>query len=127
MNEEQIQSVRYSEIVDDLNNESFETSSTKILITSQNDINSCKWKRMLFGSGIFVMFVSIAPIVAILSSKKSSVKTVMDKKAIDDVNGRIANFTSESISSTETIDDVTKEITNFLSTVCNSETENEGT
>ena len=82
---------------------------------------------MLFGSGIFVMFVSIAPIVAILSSKKSSVKTVMDKKAIDDVNGRIANFTSESISSTETIDDVTKEITNFLSTVCNSETENEGT
>ena len=57
MNEEQNQSVRYSEIVDDLNNESFETSSTKFLMTSQNEMNSCKCKRMLFGSGIFVISI----------------------------------------------------------------------
>ena len=148
MNEEQNQSVRYSEIVDDMNNESFETSSTKFLMTSQNEINSCKCKRMLFGSGIFVMFVSIVPIVAIFSSKKSLIKTVMNKnnstvenanslinstnismdgKSIDDVNNRIANFSTESIPSSETMDDVTNEITTFSSTICTSETENEGT
>ena len=78
MHEEQNQSVRYSQLISHLSNELSESSSTQFLMTWKNDVDTSKWKRMLFGFGTFVMiFASIVSIVAIVSSQKSSMKTVM--------------------------------------------------
>ena len=48
------------------------------------------------------------------------------QKTVDDMNNRIANFSTESIHSSNEIDDVPNEIKNISSTKSGSETENEG-
>lgn len=81
MNEEQSESVRYSRILNDSDNDSFENSSTQFLVTPKNAAKTFKQKKMLLGVGIFVIIISIVTIVAVTSSTISSSNTIMTQNS----------------------------------------------
>ena len=78
MKEEQNQPVRYSEIINNLSDDSFETSSTQMLLTRKNEIKKSNGQLILCGVGLFVMFIIVMLTVAIVFSY------IIDSKQNDD-------------------------------------------
>ena len=103
MNEEQNQSARYSRILSDLDNDSFENSSPQILVTSKNEAKTFKRKKMLLGVGIFVIIVSILIIVAVTSSRIGSANTIMTQNNSSLENSNQNNSSQENSNSSTTI------------------------
>lgn len=89
MSEEQNQSVRYSQIMNNLSDDSFETSSIQFLLTRKNEMNWNKKKKMLFALVTLVVFVLIVSIVAMMSSNKNSMKSELNQE-----NLKIQNLNS---------------------------------
>ena len=79
MKEEQNQSVRYSEIMSNLSDDSFETSSIQLLLTRKNEIKKSNRHMILLGVGLFVIFIIVVLTVVIVSSH------IIDSKQNDDV------------------------------------------
>ena len=79
MKEEQNQSIRYSEIMSNLSDDSFETSSIQLLLTSKNEIKKSNRQMILLGVGLFVIFIIVVLTVVIVSSH------IIDSKQNDDV------------------------------------------
>ena len=79
MKEEPNQSVRYSEIMSNLSDDSFETSSIQLLLTRKNEIKKSNRQMILLGVGLFVIFIIVMLTVVIVFSH------IIDSKQNDDV------------------------------------------
>ena len=72
MGAEQNQSVRYTQLMSNLSNDSFETSSTQLLLTKNKEIKTSIRHKTLLGAAICVISVVIVLTVTIISLEKSS-------------------------------------------------------
>ena len=103
MNEEQNQLVRYSRILSDLDNDSFENLSPQSLVTSKNEAKTFKRKKILLGVGLFVIIISILIIVAVTSSRIDSTNTIMTQNNSSLENSDQNNSSQENSNSSTTI------------------------
>ena len=76
---EQIQSVRYSQVKKNLNNDSSESSKWKLWLTRERDITRSGRNKILLGAGIFVIVMIIILTVAIIYSKKATSDDTKEK------------------------------------------------
>ena len=99
MNEEERQSVRYSQVMSDFTNDSSVTPTTQLSMTRRNEAKSLKRNRIVLGIGVFAITVSIVIIIAVVFSKKSSTKTT--------------NASESSLTFPNAVDDATNKVTSF--------------
>ena len=105
MGEEQNQSVRYTEIMRNLSNDSFETSSTQLLLTKNKEIKTSIRNKTLLGAAICVISVVIVLTVAIISLEKSSGRIATSKfnLTIDRLNSSTTSSTSNDTRDIDTL------------------------
>ena len=86
MGEEQNQSVRYSQMMSNSSHDSFETSSTQLLVTKSKEIKTSIRHKTLLGVASCVIIVVILLTVLIISLEKSSGSTTssIDTKVDDE-------------------------------------------
>ena len=106
MGEEQNQSVRYTEIMSNLSNDSFETSSTQLLLTKNKEIKTSIRSKTLLGAAICVISVVIVLTVAIISLEKGSGRTATNKFNLT-IKSSNSSTTSSTPNDTRVIDILT--------------------
>ena len=79
MGAEQDQSVRYTQIMRNLSNDTFETSSTQLLLTKNKEIKTPIRHKTLLAAAICVIFVVILLTVTVTSLEKSAGRIATNK------------------------------------------------